>query len=131
MSSTDLAKGRITQVIGPAVDVEFPSGQLPAILSALRVTNPSIDDRAGNLVLEVASHIGENTVRTVAMDSTDGLVRGQDVENTGGPIQMPVGTSVLGRILNVTGDPVDEQGPVNAPNSLPIHREPQSTLSKT
>ena len=124
MSSTDLAKGRITQVIGPAVDVEFPSGQLPAILSALRVSNPSIDDREGNLVLEVASHIGENTVRTVAMDSTDGLVRGQDVLDTGAPIQMPVGTSVLGRILNVTGDPVDEQGPVNAPSSLPIHREP-------
>ena len=124
MSSTDLAKGRITQVIGPAVDVEFPSGQLPTILSALRVSNPSIDDREGNLVLEVASHIGENTVRTVAMDSTDGLVRGQDVLDTGAPIQMPVGTSVLGRILNVTGDPVDEQGPVNAPSSLPIHREP-------
>ena len=124
MSSTELAKGRITQVIGPAVDVEFPNGQLPSILSALRVTNPSIDDREGNLVLEVASHIGENTVRTVAMDSTDGLVRGQDVVNTGGPIQMPVGTAVLGRILNVTGDPVDEQGPVNATNTLPIHREP-------
>src|SRR5207244_10987827 len=85
------AQGKIAQVIGPVVDVDFPPGQLPKILSALKVSNPSISGAADNLVLEVAQHLGESMVRTVAMDSTDGLVRGREVRSTGKPIQMPVG----------------------------------------
>ena len=100
--------GRILQVIGPVVDVAFDGSELPQILSALKVTNPSISAEPWNLVLEVASHLGENVVRTISMDATDGLVRGMDVMNTGSPISMPVGREVLGRILNVVGDPVDE-----------------------
>ena len=116
--------GKIAQVIGPVVDVDFPPGQLPRILNALRVTNPSISSAADNLVLEVAQHLGESTVRAIAMDSTDGLTRGMDVKDTGGPIMMPVGTACLGRILNVVGEPVDEAGPVNATVTKPIHRDP-------
>ncbi|MBT6176431.1 MAG: F0F1 ATP synthase subunit beta, partial [Deltaproteobacteria bacterium] len=119
-----MAAGRITQVIGPAVDVEFPAGNLPDILSALKVTNVNIDDTEDNLILEVASHIGDNTVRTLAMDSTEGLVRGTAVRQTGAPIGMPVGPEILGRILNVVGDPVDEQGAVDAKIYRPIHRDP-------
>ncbi|MCB9657448.1 MAG: F0F1 ATP synthase subunit beta [Polyangiales bacterium] len=119
----DLQNGRITQVIGPVVDVEFPAGALPEILTAVQVTNPAISDKSWNLTLEVAQHLGEGTVRTVAMDSTDGLVRGMDVRNTGGPITVPVGKECLGRILNVIGEPVDEAGPVNAEKRSPIHRE--------
>ncbi len=115
--------GKITQVIGPVVDVEFAHGKLPAILNALRVSNPGINDKAGNLVLEVAQHLGESTVRAIAMDTTDGLVRGMAAEDTGAPILMPVGPECLGRILNVVGEPVDEAGPVNAKKSMPIHRE--------
>ena len=92
-------KGRITQVIGPVVDVEFEAGKLPEIYHALKVTNPSVDDREWNLVLEVAQHLGENTVRTIAMDATDGLVRGQDALDTGKQIVMPVGPKTLGRIM--------------------------------
>jgi F-type H+-transporting ATPase subunit beta len=114
--------GKVLQVTGPVVDVEFPPGALPEIYSALRVTNPSIDDRGDNLVLEVAQHLGENTVRTVAMDTTDGLVRGQVVKNTGDVIRVPVGPKTLGRIMNVIGEPVDERGSVDSKDSLPIHR---------
>jgi F-type H+-transporting ATPase subunit beta len=121
--TTQNATGIITQVIGPVVDVEFPEGPLPEILTALRVTNPSIDDQEGNLVLEVAQHVGESTVRTIAMDSTDGLVRGYKVTNTGSPIQVPVGNATLGRILNVIGQPVDEAGPVEAETTWSIHRQ--------
>mgnify|MGYP002632707790 CR=1 FL=1 len=106
-AGTTETHGAITQVTGPVVDVEF-TGNIPEIYSALRVTNPAIDDREWNLTLEVAQHLGENTVRTIAMDATDGLVRGMKVENTGSPIMMPVGQQVLGRILNVIGEPVDE-----------------------
>jgi F-type H+/Na+-transporting ATPase subunit beta len=116
------ATGKITQVIGPVVDVEFPPGKLPQILNALRVTNPSVSDQPNNLVLEVAQHLGESTVRTIAMDSTDGLVRGSVVTDTGSPIMVPVGNECLGRILNVIGEPVDEAGPVNAKKYSPIHR---------
>ena len=116
--------GKILQVTGPVVDVEFPSGQLPAIYSALKVTNAFIDERDDNLVLEVAQHLGESTVRTIAMDTTDGLVRGQDVKDTGHPIMMPVGPNVLGRIMNVVGDPVDDLGPVESNEFRPIHRAP-------
>ncbi|HZZ86403.1 MAG TPA: F0F1 ATP synthase subunit beta [Anaeromyxobacteraceae bacterium] len=118
-----LQNGKITQVIGPVVDVEFPPGALPSIYSALAITNPGIDERVDNLVVEVAAHLGENTARCIAMDTTDGLVRGMAVKNTGAPISMPVGKEVLGRILNVVGDPVDELGPVNATQRMPIHRE--------
>jgi len=115
-------KGRITQVIGPVVDVEFEAGKLPQIYFALKVTNPSIDDREWNLVLEVAQHLGENTVRTIAMDATDGLKRGQDVLDTGEQIQMPVGPKTLGRIMNVIGEPVDEAGPIGSEIEWGIHR---------
>ena len=123
-ASTAGSKGKITQVIGPVVDVEFPAGKLPKILNALTLTNPSIDNTKDNLVLEVAQHLGESVVRTIAMDATEGLVRGQEVQDTGLPIQMPVGPEVLGRILNVVGKPVDEKGPVNAKQTLGIHRDP-------
>ena len=124
MSATaaKLSNGRIKQVIGPIVDVEFEAGELPEIFFALRVTNPSIEGGTDNVVLEVAQHLGENTVRCVSMDSTEGLVRGQPVKNTGAQIQMPVGRETLGRILNVIGDPVDEAGPVGHKKSYPIHR---------
>ena len=114
--------GRIKQVIGPIVDVEFSPGHLPAIYDAVRVTNASNSDKAWNLVLEVAQHLGENTVRCIAMESTEGLIRGQGALNTKKQIQMPVGRETLGRILNVIGEPVDEAGPVNAKKFYPIHR---------
>jgi F-type H+-transporting ATPase subunit beta len=123
--------GKITQVIGPVVDVDFPAGQLPRILNALHVTNPSISTEADNLVLEVAQHLGESTVRTIAMDSTDGLTRGMDVKDTGGPIMMPVGPEVLGRILNVVGRPVDESGAVVAKKKAPIHKDPPKFVDQS
>jgi F-type H+/Na+-transporting ATPase subunit beta len=114
--------GKISQVIGAVVDVEFEPGKLPPIFNALRVTNPGIDDKEDNLVLEVAQHLGENSVRTISMDSTDGLVRGQAARDTGKQIVMPVGRKTLGRIMNVIGDPVDEMGPINAEKEYGIHR---------
>ncbi len=119
---TSTQQGRIVQVIGPVVDVEFGGADLPEINIALAVSNPAIDDQPDNLIVEVAQHLGERTVRCVAMDSTDGLVRGMPVTNTGAPIMMPVGKEVLGRIVNVVGRPVDERGPVGATKFLPIHR---------
>ena len=109
--------GRISQVIGAVVDVQFDEGHLPAILNSLQTQNQD-----QTLVLEVAQHLGESTVRTVAMDSTEGLVRGQEVLDTGGPISVPVGPGTLGRILNVVGEPIDDLGPVEAKMRLPIHR---------
>ena len=114
--------GQITQVIGPVVDVEFPAGQVPPILNALTVTNTAIDDQPDNLILEVASHLGENTVRTISMDSTEGLVRGAQVKDTGNKILAPVGTAVLGRIINVVGQPVDGGAALKTDKYLPIHR---------
>jgi F-type H+-transporting ATPase subunit beta len=114
--------GKVMQVMGPVVDVEFPPGSLPEIFTALRLSNAGIDAREFNLVLEVAQHLGENTVRTIAMDTTDGLVRGQLVRNTGDVIRVPVGPATLGRIMNVIGEPVDERGPIQAKLSYPIHR---------
>jgi F-type H+-transporting ATPase subunit beta len=114
--------GSIVQVIGNVVDVEFEEGKLPAILTALLVSNPGLSDEADNLVLEVAQHLGDNVVRTVAMDLTDGLVRGMKVKDSGAPIQMPVGEAALGRILNVVGRPVDGLGEVKAKQTMPIHR---------
>ena len=121
-----MAEGVIKQVMGPVVDVEFADGKIPAIYTALKVSNKVIDDREDNLVLEVAQHLGDNVVRTIAMDASEGLSRGQKVKNTGRPIQAPVGSEVLGRIVNVTGDPVDEGGPVKAKKSYDIHREAPS-----
>jgi F-type H+-transporting ATPase subunit beta len=118
--------GRVAQVIGAVVDVEFPAGQLPEIYTALTMTNPAIDDRADNLTLEVAQHLGESMVRTVAMDSTDGLVRDLPVRSTGAPISVPVGPATLGRIINVVGDAVDHGPPVPRELSRPIHRAPPS-----
>jgi F-type H+-transporting ATPase subunit beta len=115
--------GFIKQVMGPVIDVEFPSGKLPAIYNALTVTNKEIDDREDNLVLEVASHLGNNTVRTIAMDASEGLARGLTVKDTNKPIQTPVGRECLGRILNVIGEPIDEAGPVEAKKKYSIHRE--------
>ena len=109
--------GKISQVIGAVVDVTF-EGELPAILTALETEN-----NGQKLVLEVAQHLGENTVRTIAMDSTDGLTRGQPVANTGAQISVPVGPKTLGRIMNVVGDPIDEMGPVGSDMSAPIHAE--------
>jgi F-type H+-transporting ATPase subunit beta len=110
------AKGKITQVIGAVVDVQFDD-HLPAILNSL-----TTDNNGKTLVLEVAQHLGENTVRTIAMDATEGLVRGQDVADTGNPISVPVGNATLGRILNVVGEPVDEKGPVEASEFRAIHQ---------
>jgi len=117
-----MSTGKISQIIGPVVDVEFEDGSVPPIYNALLITNPAINDEPDNLVVEVAQHLGEKTVRTIAMDSTDGLVRGQDVRDMGIGIQMPVGEQTLGRILNVIGQPVDEGGPVKTQKFLPIHR---------
>ena len=117
-----MSQGKIIQVIGPVVDVELPAGQLPTILNALTLTNPNINSEKDNLVLEVAQHLGESVVRAIAMDTTEGLVRGMLVADTGSPIMMPVGTATLGRILNVIGKPIDEKGAVNATKKLPIHR---------
>jgi F-type H+/Na+-transporting ATPase subunit beta len=127
-----LATGKITQVIGPVVDVEFPANQLPGIYNALEMTVQQADGSMLTLVTEVQSHVGNNRVRSVAMDGTEGLKRGMTVTNTGSAITVPVGTPTLGRILNVLGKPVDEAGPVNATTHWGIHRpaptvEQQST----
>lgn len=114
--------GKIMQVLGPVVDVEFEQGKLPIIHTALLITNPAINDEEDNLVVEVAQHLGDNVVRTVAMDVTDGLMRGQSVKDTGKPIMMPVGNASLGRVLNVVGKPVDGLGPVSREKEMPIHR---------
>ena len=122
--------GKIVQVIGPVVDVAFEEGQLPSILNAILVTNPAINDQEDNLVIEVAQHLGDNVVRCIAMDITDGLVRGMNAKDTGAPIMVPVGKEGLGRILNVVGRPVDGLGPVNAENLAPIHRDAPAFLEQ-
>jgi len=120
-----VSKGKVVQVIGPVVDVEFPQGELPKIYNAIRV-EASEDTKSGRpeirLTLEVAQHLGENRVRSVAMSSTDGLVRGMEVVDTGAPISMPVGRETLGRLINVLGEPVDGKGQVPAKQTRPIHR---------
>jgi F-type H+-transporting ATPase subunit beta len=119
---TEGSIGKIVQVIGPVVDLEFPEGKLPNILNAIRITNPAIDDRPENLVVEAAQHLGNNVVRCIAMDTTDGLVRGMDGRDTGQAILVPVGAPGLGRVLNVIGEPVDGLGPIKADKYYPIHR---------
>ncbi len=118
-----MEKGKIKQVMGPVVDVEFSGGKLPPIFNALITTNASIEGGEGNLVLEVAQHLGDNVVRTIAMDATEGLTRGQDVSDTEAPIAAPVGEEVLGRIINVVGKPIDEAGDLKTKESWAIHRE--------
>lgn len=109
--------------MGPVVDVEFPDGKLPAIYNALKLSNKSINDLEDNLTLEVALHLGDNIVRSIAMDSTDGLSRGDKVKDTKAQIEIPVGSKVLGRIMNVSGDPVDEAGAIKTEKKYPIHRK--------
>ena len=116
--------GKISQVLGPVVDVHFESGDLPEINTAIKVSNPAINDAEWNLTLEVAQHLGQSTVRAIAMDNTDGLRRGQDALNTGAPISVPVGKATLGRIMNVTGEPVDERGPISMEVTRSIHQSP-------
>jgi len=114
--------GKITQVLGAVIDVEFEPGKLPPVLTALSITNPAIGDMEDNLIVEVAQHLGDNVVRCIGMDVTDGLQRGMAVKDTGSPIMMPVGEASLGRVLNVVGRPVDGLGPISQEKMLPIHR---------
>jgi F-type H+-transporting ATPase subunit beta len=122
--------GTIVQVIGPVVDVEFEEGKLPSIMNAITISNPAINDEEDNLVVEVAQHLGDNVVRCIAMDITDGLVRGMQVKDTGAPITVAVGQECLGRIMNVVGKPVDGLGPIVGKNFAPIHREAPSFLEQ-
>ena len=117
-------QGRISQVLGPVVDVYFEGGELPEINTALKISNKGISDTEWNLVVEVAQHLGQSTVRTISMDSTEGLVRGQAVFNTQKPISVPVGEATLGRIMNVTGEAVDELGDISFDVTSPIHQAP-------
>src|SRR5258706_9827993 len=121
-------KGKIVQIIGPVLDIEF-TDKLPAIYNALTVEYEMPGAGRTKLTLEVQQHLGDNWVRAVAMSTTEGLKRGYEVADTGGPISMPVGEAVMGRVFDVTGQPVDEQGPVKADKYLPIHR-PAPTLVK-
>ncbi|MCP4576040.1 MAG: F0F1 ATP synthase subunit beta, partial [Deltaproteobacteria bacterium] len=114
--------GKIAQVLGAVIDVEFEAGNLPPVLTALTITNPAIGDMEDNLVVEVAQHLGDNVVRCIGMDVTDGLQRGMTVKDTGAPIMMPVGEASLGRVLNVVGRPVDGLGEISQEKMLPIHR---------
>jgi F-type H+-transporting ATPase subunit beta len=112
-----MSSGKVVEIIGAVVDVQFPKGAMPKVYDALKI------DEAG-VTLEVQQQLGDGVARTIAMGSTDGLKRGLQVENTGTPISVPVGTATLGRIMDVLGEPVDNAGPVDAENSMPIHREP-------
>ena len=122
--------GRLVQVIGPVVDVAFEEGKLPNIMNAIAISNPTINDVEDNLIVEVAQHLGDNVVRCIAMDITDGLVRGMKAKDMGGPITVPVGPECLGRILNVVGRPVDGLGPIEAKHHMPIHREAPTFLEQ-
>jgi F-type H+-transporting ATPase subunit beta len=122
--------GRLVQVIGPVVDVAFEEGKLPSIMNAIAITNPTINDVEDNLIVEVAQHLGDNVVRCIAMDITDGLVRGMKAKDMGAPISVPVGPECLGRILNVVGRPVDGLGPIEAKHHMPIHREAPTFLEQ-
>ena len=122
--------GKVVQVIGPVVDVAFEDGNIPNILNAITITNPTIDDREDNLIVEVAQHLGDNVVRCVAMDITDGLVRGMQAKDTDDQIRVPAGPECLGRILNVVGRPVDGLGDLVAKNYSPIHKESPSFLEQ-
>lgn len=115
-------KGKVTQVLGAVVDVGFPPGALPPIGTALKTTNTVLGKTSDNLTLEIAQHLGDNVVRTIALDNTEGLVRGQEVTNTGAGLSMPVGEGTLGRVMNLLGEPIDDAGPIKAVKYMPIHR---------
>ncbi len=121
-------KGKIVQVIGTVADIRFPSDNLPPIFGAIYVTNPTISDKTDNLILEVAQHVGDSTVRCIAMETTDGLRRGQEATYKGAQISIPVGNQILGRVLNVIGNPVDGGPPLSTDKMYPIHR-PAPTLT--
>src|SRR5271155_3710078 len=115
--------GKVIQVAGPAVDVEFPEGQIQVIRTAIRITSAGLNvPEPINIICEVAQHIGESRVRTIALQPTDGLVRGMKAESLGEPVTVPVGKQTLGRVLNVIGEPADKMGPVNTEKRGPIHR---------
>jgi F-type H+-transporting ATPase subunit beta len=122
--------GKLVQVIGPVIDVEFPSGKLPAINNAVKIKMPSANGHEQVLTSEVASHLGDNVVRAIAMGPTDGLTRGMTVEDTGAPITVPVGKACLGRLVNVLGEPKDERGDIKTNETLPIHREPPKMVDQ-
>jgi F-type H+-transporting ATPase subunit beta len=122
MANNGINKGNVVQVIGPVVDIDFSKGTLPAINNAISIKRKTIEGTEENLIVEVQQHLGESRVRTVAMDSTDGLVRGMEAIDTGAPITIPVGVEVLGRLLNVLGEPIDNKGPIKTKLSYPIHR---------
>lgn len=122
MSETTINKGKIVQIIGPVLDIDFSGGSLPSIYNAVEVKRKNSEGKDEILITEVQQHLGESRVRTVAMDSTDGLVRGMEAVDTGAPISIPVGEGVLGRLINVTGGAIDGKGPVNATLKYPIHR---------
>ncbi len=116
-------EGKIVQVIGPVIDIEFTEGKIPAVLNALNIMRNSPETgEETKLVCEVQQHLGEDRVRAIAMDTTDGLVRGMTVVDTGNPIMIPVGPEVLGRLINITGDPIDNKGPIGANERYPLHR---------
>jgi F-type H+-transporting ATPase subunit beta len=131
METGHMENGKIVQVLGAVIDVRFPPGHLPEIRNALKLTNPGVSDEEDNLTLEVAQHLGENTVRCIALDTTEGLKRGVEVRNVGKPIEMPVGVPTLGRIINVIGEPVDELGEVGATDFRPIHRPPPEFVDQS
>src|SRR5438445_414727 len=118
-----MATGKVIQISGPAVDVQFPEGHLPPIYNAIRVTSEGFTvPNPVNVILEVQQHLGEGRVRTVAMEATEGMVRGMKVKDLGGPIRVPVGKQTLGRVINVIGEPVDELGAIGETQRMPIHR---------
>ena len=121
--------GKVVQVVGPVVDVEFPQA-LPPIFNALTI-DYTVEDQPVSLTLEVQQHLGDSWVRTISMSGTEGIKRGLAVTDTGGPISMPVGEGVMGRVFNVTGHPIDERGPVNAEKYYPIHRQPPPLVDQS
>src|SRR5512142_3418778 len=123
MASTDIVEGRVVQVAGPAVDVEFPEGHIPVIYTAIRVTSEGFNvPQPIDIICEAQQHIGEGRVRTIALQPTEGLVRGMKAISLGHPVEVPVGPETLGRVLNVVGQPVDQMGPVSAKKYYSIHR---------
>ncbi|MCK5709532.1 MAG: F0F1 ATP synthase subunit beta, partial [Deltaproteobacteria bacterium] len=122
-TNTNNNMGKVVQIMGPVIDVEFKDSELPPIYTALKLTNHLINDEQWNLIVEVAQQLGGNRVRCIAMDSTEGIKRGEDVLNTGEGITVPVGKETLGRMVNVVGEPIDEAGPVATKMRWPIHRE--------
>ena len=133
MASTNgVVVGRVVQVAGPAVDCEFPEGQIPLVHTAIRITSEgfTVPDPI-DIICEAQQHIGEGRVRTIALQPTEGLVRGMQATSLGHPVEVPVGPETLGRVLNVIGQPVDEMGPVNAKKSYPIHRQAPSSPRST